>query len=485
MRWGVIVCLCAAVHTLWAQLPGMIVNRLQLNGELLLGGNAGSAGQVLLSQGVGATPTWADPASLVTISAANGLTKVGSEIRLGGTLSSATDIALAGKVLSFSGAGSSMVVIGATTGSAARLYVSSAAAAYDAIRAVHSSSSTTSAYAAVRGELSGSGYTPVTGFLGYHASNNKTFGVRTIGGDYGAWFEKPVAITPGTIPPTTTADLEVRNTSTGAPVQVLLRQTTAVSSAGAVLASVDFGDNFTTAAQAQIRVLRGGSGSSSSLPTELSFWVTPAGSTTPVERLRLSSSGNLGLGVAAPQAQLHQNGDAGSVHKFTAGAATGTAASDGFDIGIGSDGTAFLRQRENAPLLFYANDQPWLRLEPTGELIVHKRLIAQSARRFKQDIRPLEGAAELLSRLRGVRFRWKPEFGGTEDIGFLAEEVAEVLPEVVQRNPATGEIEGVDYTRIVAVVVEAFKAQQQRLEQLMRQLEALEREVQHLRQLLR
>ncbi len=44
MRWGVIVCLCAAVHTLRAQLPGMIVNRLQLNGELLLGGNAGSAG---------------------------------------------------------------------------------------------------------------------------------------------------------------------------------------------------------------------------------------------------------------------------------------------------------------------------------------------------------------------------------------------------------------------------------------------------------
>jgi hypothetical protein len=57
MRWGVIVCLCAAVHALRAQLPGMIVNRLQLNGELLLGGNAGSAGQVLLSQGVGATPT--------------------------------------------------------------------------------------------------------------------------------------------------------------------------------------------------------------------------------------------------------------------------------------------------------------------------------------------------------------------------------------------------------------------------------------------
>ncbi len=485
MRWGVIVCLFAAVYVLRAQLPGMLVNRLQLNGELLLGGNAGSAGQILLSQGIGATPTWADPASLVTISAANGLTKVGSEIRLGGTLLGNTEVALAGQVLSFSGAGNSMVLIGTTAGSGARLYVSSAAASFDAIRAVHTSSSTTAAYAAVRGDLSGSGYTAVSAFLGYHASNNKTFGVRTLGGDYGAWFERPVAITPGTMPPATTADLEVRNTSAGAPVQVLLRQTASLSSAGAVLASLDFGDNFTTAAQAQIRVLRGGSGSSSSLPTELSFWVTPAGSTTPLERLRLSSSGNLGLGVVTPQAQLHQNGDAGSVHKFTAGAATGSAASDGFDIGISSDGTAFLRQRENAPLLFYANDQLWLRLEPTGELIVHKRLIAQSARRFKQDIRPLEEAAELLRRLRGVRFRWKPEFGGAEDIGFLAEEVADVLPEVVQRNPATGEVEGVDYARIVAVVVEAFKAQQQRLEQLARQLEVLEREVQHLRQLLR
>ncbi|GBD07037.1 hypothetical protein HRbin21_00851 [bacterium HR21] len=510
----------------WAQTPGLIARQLHLTGELFLGivPNPGTTGQLLVSQGIGAAPVWAaqlfwdntasrlgigtanpqatldvvgtlraigfqlptgaaagyilqsdasgnaswvSPAGLVNVTASNGLSKVGTDIQLGGTLTASTDINLAGKVLSFSGGTSSGVAIGTSSPPAttARLYVTSASNSYDAIRAVHTSTSTTAAYAAIGGQLSGSGYTSVTGYLGYHATNNKTFGVRTVGGDYGAWFDKPLAVMPSTTPPGSTADLEVRNTTAGAPVQLLFRQTASNTSAGAVLVSVDFGDNSQLGAQAQIRALRGAAASTGSLPTDLSFATTPVGSTTPVERVRMTHSGSIGIGIATPQALLHQEAAAGSYHKFTAGSTTGTAATDGFDIGVAADGTAEVRQRETAELRFYTGDQLRMRLLPTGELVLHHQLIAQSSRRFKEAVRPIEAPMELVRRLRGVRFRWKPEYGGADDLGLLAEEVAAVVPEIVQRD-AAGEVLGVDYTRLVAVLIEALKELEARIEHL-------------------
>jgi len=543
MRWIAPLCLALCSIPLWAQGVGLSVNGLQLNGELRLGAHPGAVGQVLVSQGGGATPvwsgqlfwdntlqrlgigtatpqamlevaggvrvqafqlptgaaagyilqsdaqgnaTWVNPAGLLTVTAGNGLSKVGTEIRLGGTLVGNTDIALAGNVLSFSGAGSSVVSIGTASppSSTARLYVSSASNAYDAIRAVHSSNSTTAAYAAVGGQVVGSGYTSVTGFLGYHASNNKTFGVRTLGGDWAAWFDRPVAITPSTSPPSSSADVEIRNTTAGVPVQLLLRQTSSNTAAGSVLATLDFGDNFQLTAQAQIRILRAAPATASSLPTDMAFLTTPAGATVPRECLRIASTGFVGIGIGVPQAHLHQDGATGTYHKFTAGTVTGTAATDGFDIGIASDGRAEIRQRENAPLLFYTNNQLRMQLLATGELVLSGQLIAQSSRRFKDSIRPLEQPMELLRRLQGVRFRWKPAYGGGEDIGLLAEDVAAVLPEIVQRDEA-GEILGVDYTRMVAVLVEALKVQDEHLRALARRLQQVEQELEQLRQRLR
>ncbi|MDW8225149.1 MAG: tail fiber domain-containing protein [Bacteroidota bacterium] len=516
-----------------AQSAGLIANRLQLNGELLLGlaAHAGSVGQLLVSQGAGTTPawtgllfwdnassrlgigtatpaatvdvvgtvrvtglqlptgaaagyilqsdatgnaTWTNPAGLVTVTASNGLTRVGNDIRLGGSLTANTDIALGGNILSFSGAATSVVAVGTSTppASTARLYVTSASNAYDAIRAVHTSSSITTAYAALGGQLSGSGYLAVTGYLGYHATNNKTFGVRTLGGDYGAWFDKPIAVMPSTTAPSTTADVEVRNTMSGSPVSLLFRQTASNAAAGATLVTLDFGDNFQTGAQAQFRILRGAAGSSGSLPTDVVILTTSAGSTTPVERVRIAHSGFIGVGVSVPQALLHQDAVGGSYHKFTAAAATGTTATDGLDIGVTSDGAAEIRQRENAELRFYTGDQLRMRLLPTGELVLLHQLIAQSSRQFKEAIRPIEQPVQILQQLQGVRFRWKSRHGGTEDLGFIAEDVVQILPEIVRRD-AEGNVVGMDYTRLIAVLVEAVKEQAARLQ-------SLEQEIKHL-----
>jgi hypothetical protein len=63
-------------------------------------------------------------------------------------------------------------------------------------------------------------------------------------------------------------------------------------------------------------------------------------------------------------------------------------------------------------------------------------------------------------KLRGVEFDWKEN--GDHDIGFIAQEVEKLYPELVseQKNPQTGETsKGVKYANIVALLVEAVKQQ--------------------------
>jgi hypothetical protein len=95
---------------------------------------------------------------------------------------------------------------------------------------------------------------------------------------------------------------------------------------------------------------------------------------------------------------------------------------------------------------------------------------------LKDDVATIDGALEKLLGLRGVSFLWNggaPEgVAGKRDIGFVAEEVDRVLPEIVAHDEK-GRAIGVDYTRVIAVAVEAIKAQQARVEALAAENRAL------------
>jgi hypothetical protein len=102
-----------------------------------------------------------------------------------------------------------------------------------------------------------------------------------------------------------------------------------------------------------------------------------------------------------------------------------------------------------------------------------------SLRRWKSDVVPLEGALDLVQQLRGVRYRWTES--GQSDLGFIAEEVGAVVPEVVQYASNGVDAETVNYARLVALLVEALKEQQVqiaadrvRLQAIQARLEALE-----------
>ncbi len=93
-----------------------------------------------------------------------------------------------------------------------------------------------------------------------------------------------------------------------------------------------------------------------------------------------------------------------------------------------------------------------------------------SSRRWKTNIRTLDGALEKVQRLRGVSYDWKE--GGKHDIGLIAEEVGEVIPEVVAYEANGKDTRAVDYPRLVAVLIEAIKEQQKQIEALQAAMKA-------------
>ena len=81
--------------------------------------------------------------------------------------------------------------------------------------------------------------------------------------------------------------------------------------------------------------------------------------------------------------------------------------------------------------------------------------------RWKTNIRPLD-YQNIMGGLRGVRFEW---IGGKEDIGFIAQEVAAVMPEAVFEG--SGDRPSmVEYQKIIPVLLEAIKGLEARVNHL-------------------
>ena len=91
---------------------------------------------------------------------------------------------------------------------------------------------------------------------------------------------------------------------------------------------------------------------------------------------------------------------------------------------------------------------------------------------FKENIKPIEKALTKVLNLNGVRYQFKEKLGeggepkNSEDfrLGFIAQEVEKVFPEVVKDMPDG--TKAISYTDLIAVLVEAMKEQQAQIEQL-------------------
>lgn len=135
--------------------------------------------------------------------------------------------------------------------------------------------------------------------------------------------------------------------------------------------------------------------------------------TAGTERLRIDNAGNVGIGTTAPTTKLYVNGD------ITANSVAGTS-----DI------------------------------------------------RFKTNIRPVANALDKVKLLRGVYFNWnqkafpEKEFGTQDELGFIAQEVEKIVPEIVSKDKSKEAYRSVKYDKLVALLVEAIKEQQKQIDSL-------------------
>jgi hypothetical protein len=87
---------------------------------------------------------------------------------------------------------------------------------------------------------------------------------------------------------------------------------------------------------------------------------------------------------------------------------------------------------------------------------------------LKENIKPIENALDTVSKLKGVTFDWKEKQDDVlnikEDIGFIAQDVQEVLPELVREN-SNGKLSLRD-KGIVPILVEAIKDLKAEIEEL-------------------
>jgi len=170
--------------------------------------------------------------------------------------------------------------------------------------------------------------------------------------------------------------------------------------------------------------------------------------------------GNVGIGLSAPQAKLHVKGDFVRIDGL--GDECAYIGGDGHanDVQIGS----FNPQIASITCINgYTNRLMTLHAANVSIL---------SDGRLKTNVRELDGCLAAVAKLRGVRFDWRHD-GGARDranLGFLAQEVQEVLPEAVEmvRDQAT-----ISYTALLPVLVEAIKELKRENEAIRAELRAL------------
>ena len=165
----------------------------------------------------------------------------------------------------------------------------------------------------------------------------------------------------------------------------------------------------------------------------------------------INTDGRVGIGTTVPQAKLHvagpTNQDAlivSGTSKFDGGKAEFSPSTQVQVHGLtGGGSTAVCRDSSN--FLSFCS----------------------SSLRYKKDVSRFGSGLDIISHLRPIAFTWKQD--GIRDIGLAAEEVEMVEPLLTFRSNK-GEIEGVKYDQLSAVLINAIKEQQAQIERQQQQI---------------
>jgi hypothetical protein len=149
--------------------------------------------------------------------------------------------------------------------------------------------------------------------------------------------------------------------------------------------------------------------------------------------------------------------------------------------GANVDNSCFIGQ-------IYFNVQPIVGTDPDSVTITSTGRLGRgnvSSRRYKHDIKPMEKASEAVYALNPVSFRYNKEYDTTQTLAFglIAEEVAEVYPDLVGRNPE-GQPESVRYEQINAMLLNEFLKEHGKVQEQQKEIDTLKAELREQRDLI-
>ena len=216
------------------------------------------------------------------------------------------------------------------------------------------------------------------------------------------------------------------------------------------------------------------------------------------EFVRFTSGGRVGVGVTNPSARLQVNfdGDNGSGGLTEYGIAHSSSTSGQATIGSWNTGDGYANLNlasSNGTYFWHLSKRPSgnsHRLEyffyesgffsrfiftKLGDFHADGDVVAYSTtasdEKLKNNIEPIHNALDKVSKLNGVSFTWNCGSRKDEkDLGVIAQNVEKVLPELVREKESPYHddqtIKTVDYEKLTAVLIEAVKELQQKVEKL-------------------
>ena len=168
------------------------------------------------------------------------------------------------------------------------------------------------------------------------------------------------------------------------------------------------------------------------------------------------SSGDLTLDVHG-DINLDTNGL--DINLKTNGASWGSFSNSGGNILIKSGTTTMLTgSGQNATFAGTLN--------VASSITAQGDITAFSDARLKHDVKTIDNALDKVDNLRGVTYRMLEDETHAEKVGVIAQEVEEILPQVVLTSDDEMQTKSVDYGKLCAVLIEAVKELKKEVEEL-------------------
>ena len=235
---------------------------------------------------------------------------------------------------------------------------------------------------------------------------------------------------------------------------------------GDIIGTIDFTGygtaNYTPGAAIEAQAASTFTGSNSA--GTLTFKTTPNGSIVLMERMRIDQNGSIGIGTTTPQST--------------------------FDINTTGTNNALLVPRSSSYSGTPLNGM--IRYDSTGNLFSFYQngawvnFTTVSDARLKTNVTSVKNALTLVNQLQPVYFDWDKtnkrtqNFSEKHQIGFLAQEVEKVLPEVVTKGADS--YRTMEYGKMVAVVVGAVQELSRKVEMLFAKDSSKEIEIEYIKE---